>query len=194
MTAWKSGLLRVLCIKWRWPLLCQKYTISSQASCNYHAGVRTTSELLLSHEHFVSAMCLHGGLVCYVSYVLSEDCRYCVKSIQFRVKLVAGYITILVINNENLLVCQIILLQGFLLLIKRWHFLKLKLNLLVKKYFTTTTPGFELHPTWFCPINISSWLCACMEVWFVTCLTYWVKIAVTASKVYNVESSLLLVT
>jgi len=46
----------------------------------------------------------------YVCYVLNKDYRYCVKSIHFRVKLVAGYITILVINNENLLECQIILL------------------------------------------------------------------------------------
>jgi len=28
---WKSDVLRVLRIKWRLPLLCQKYTISSQA-------------------------------------------------------------------------------------------------------------------------------------------------------------------
>ena len=77
---------------------------------NHHAGVRTPPHLILSHKHFLLAMCLHGSLVCYVSYVLSEDCCYCVKSIQCRVKLVAGYITILVINSENLLACQIILL------------------------------------------------------------------------------------
>ena len=33
-------------------------------------------------------------------------------------------------------------------------------------------PGFELHPTRLCPMNISSWPRACMEVWFVTCVTY----------------------
>ena len=56
-------------------------------------GLRTPSLLILSHEHFLLAMCLHGSLICYVCYVLNEDYRYCVKSIQFRVKLVAGYIT-----------------------------------------------------------------------------------------------------
>jgi len=56
------------------------------------------------------ATCLHGSLTCYVHYVLNKDFRYCVKSVQFRVKLVAGYITILVINNENLLACEIVLL------------------------------------------------------------------------------------
>jgi len=55
-------------------------------------------------------MCLHGSLICYVCYVLNKDYRYCVKNVQFRVKLVAGFLTILMINNENLLVCQIILL------------------------------------------------------------------------------------
>ena len=34
--AWRSGLLRVLRIKWRLPLLCQKYTISSQACYRLH--------------------------------------------------------------------------------------------------------------------------------------------------------------
>jgi len=58
--------------------------------------------------HFLLAMCLHGSLICYVCYVLNMDYRCCVKRIQFRVKLVAGYITILVMNNENLLACQII--------------------------------------------------------------------------------------
>jgi len=56
------------------------------------------------------AMCLHESLNCYVCYVLNKDFRYCVKNVQFRVKLVAGCIMILVINNENLLACQIILL------------------------------------------------------------------------------------
>jgi len=44
-----------------------------------------------------------------VCYLLNKDYRYFVKSIQFRVKLVAGYMAILVINNENLLACPIIL-------------------------------------------------------------------------------------
>jgi len=64
-------------------------------------------------------MCLLRSLNCYVCYVLNEDYRYCVKGAQFLVKLVAGYITILVIGNENLLACQIILLCGFSFLIKR---------------------------------------------------------------------------
>jgi len=55
-------------------------------------------------------MCLFGSLNCYVCYILNKDYRYCVKSVQFLVKLVAGYVTILVICNENLLACQIILL------------------------------------------------------------------------------------
>jgi len=55
-------------------------------------------------------MCLLGSLNCYVCYVLNKDYNYYVKSVQFLVKLVAGYITILVISNENLLACQIILL------------------------------------------------------------------------------------
>jgi len=42
--------------------------------------------------------------------IKNNDYRYCVKSVQFIVKLVAGYITVLVINNENLLACQIIFL------------------------------------------------------------------------------------
>jgi len=46
-------------------------------------------------------MCLHGWLICYVCYVLNKDYRCCAKSVQFRVNLVAGYVTILVINNEN---------------------------------------------------------------------------------------------
>jgi len=36
----------------------------------------------------------------------------------------------------------------------------------------THTPVCELHLTCFCLMNISSWLCACMEVWLVTCVTY----------------------
>jgi len=72
--------------------------------------VRTRSHLIVSLEHFILAMCLHGSLICYVCYVLNKDYRYCVKNVQFRVKLVAGFLTILMINNENLLVCQIILL------------------------------------------------------------------------------------
>jgi len=52
------------------------------------------------------AMCLHGSLNCYVCYVLIKDYRYCVKSVQFLVNLVAGCITILMIGNENLLACQ----------------------------------------------------------------------------------------
>jgi len=35
--------------------------------------------------------------------MLNGDYRYCVKFIQFQVKLVAGYKMIFVINNENLL-------------------------------------------------------------------------------------------
>jgi len=73
-------------------------------------GVQTFSHFIVSHEHFLLDMCLHGSLICYVCYVLNKDFRYCVKSVQFRVKLVAGYITILVINNENLLACEIVLL------------------------------------------------------------------------------------
>jgi len=104
--AWKFDLLRVLHIKLRLPLLCQKYTKAyTQPPLT---RVRTPSPLIVPHEHFLLAMCLHGSLICYVCYILSKDYRYCVKSIQFRVKLVAGYITILVINNGNLLVCQII--------------------------------------------------------------------------------------
>jgi len=55
-------------------------------------------------------MCLHGSLNCYVRSMLNGDYRYCVKFMQFQVKLVAGYKMIFVINNENLLECQIILL------------------------------------------------------------------------------------
>ena len=52
------------------------------------------------------------------------------------------------------------------------------------KYHTTThLPGFELHPTWLCPMNISSWPCACMEVWLVTCIMCQIKITVAVSKV-----------
>ena len=29
-------------------------------------GVRTPSHLIVSHEHFLLAMCLHGSLTCYV--------------------------------------------------------------------------------------------------------------------------------
>jgi len=36
----------------------------------------------------------------------------------------------------------------------------------------TATLGFELHPFWLRPMNISSWPCACMEVWFVSCVTF----------------------
>ena len=82
-------------------------------------GVRTPYQLIVSHEHFHLAMCLLGSLNCYVCYVLNKYYRYCVKNVQFLVKLVAGYITILVIGNENLLACQIILLQCFSFLIKR---------------------------------------------------------------------------
>jgi len=71
-------------------------------------GVRTQSHLLVSHEHFLLAMCLHGSLNCYVCYVLIKDYRCCVKNVQFLVKLVAGYITILVKGNENLLACEIL--------------------------------------------------------------------------------------
>ena len=74
------------------------------------ARVRTPSTLVLSHEHFLFAMCLHGSLMCCVCHVLIEHFRYYVKSIQFRVKLVGGYITILVINRKNLIACQIVLL------------------------------------------------------------------------------------
>jgi len=73
-------------------------------------GVRTFSHFAVSHEHLLLVIWLHGCLICHVCYVLQKDFRSCVKSVQFRVKLVAGYITILVINNENLLACQIILL------------------------------------------------------------------------------------
>jgi len=59
------------------------------------------------------AMCLRGNLICYVCYVLNKDYRCCVNSIQFRVKLVAGYITVLVVNNEDLVAWQIILLLIF---------------------------------------------------------------------------------
>ena len=72
--------------------------------------VRTPTHLIVSHEHFLSAMCLHGSLNCYVRSMLNGDYRYCVKFMQFQVKLVAGYKMIFVINNENLLECQIILL------------------------------------------------------------------------------------
>jgi len=65
------------------------------------------------------AMCLLGNLICYVCYVLNKDYRCCVNSIQFRVKLVAGCITVLVINIEDLLAYQIILLYVFSFLIKR---------------------------------------------------------------------------
>jgi len=54
-------------------------------------------------------MFLDGSLNCYVCYMLNGDYRYCVKFIQFQVKLVADYKMIFVINNENLLECQIIL-------------------------------------------------------------------------------------
>jgi len=78
---------------------------------DYHTtGIRTLSHLIVSHEHFLLAMCLLGSLNCYVCYVLNKDYHHCVKSVQFLVKLVAGCITILVIGNENLLACQIILL------------------------------------------------------------------------------------
>jgi len=101
-------------------------------------GVRTPSTLILSHERFLVAICLHGicmELICYVCYIFSEDYRCCVRSIQFRFKLVAGCITILMINIENLLPSQILILQFSSFLIKRWHFVKLKWNFFVKKYF-----------------------------------------------------------
>jgi len=56
------------------------------------------------------AMCLHGSLICCVCYVFNKDYRYFVKSTQFAVKLFVGYITILMMINENLLACQNILL------------------------------------------------------------------------------------
>ena len=106
--------------------------------------VRTPSHLIVSHVHFLLAMCLLGSLNCYVCYVLNKDYRYCVKYVQFLVKLVAGYITTLVIGNENLLACQIILLYCFSFLIKRWQFLKLLLNLFFKKYFKQHLHHFQL--------------------------------------------------
>jgi len=48
---------------------------------NYFSTVRTPSDLIVSHEHFLMAMCLHGNLICYVCFVLNEDYRYCVKSV-----------------------------------------------------------------------------------------------------------------
>jgi len=65
------------------------------------------------------AMRQHATLICYVFFVLNKDYFSSVNCVQLRVKLVAGYITILVINNENLLACQIILLLRFSFLIKR---------------------------------------------------------------------------
>jgi len=70
--------------------------------------VWTPSRLIVSHEHFLLTMCLHGFRICYVCYVLNIDYRFSVKSIQLRVKLLAGYVTILMANNENLLACQVI--------------------------------------------------------------------------------------
>jgi len=63
--------------------------------------VRTAIHLNVSHEYFLLAMFLHRSLICYVCYVLITDFRYYVKNVKFRVKLVAGYTTILVMNNEN---------------------------------------------------------------------------------------------
>jgi len=83
--------------------------MSNYFSTTIHRG-STPSRLIVSHEHFLLAICLLGSLNCYVCYVLNKDYNYDVKSVQFLVKLVAGYITILVISNENLLACQIILL------------------------------------------------------------------------------------
>jgi len=64
------------------------------------------------------AMCvipfpLAQNQICYVCYVLTEGYRYCVKSVQFGVKLVGGYFTILVVNNENLLTSLMILVSSF---------------------------------------------------------------------------------
>jgi len=50
--------------------------------------VRTPSHVIVSHEHFLLTMCLHGSLICYVRYVLNKDYHFCVKIVQFRVKLV----------------------------------------------------------------------------------------------------------
>ena len=70
---------------------------------HYLTGFRTPSHLIVSHKHFLLTMCLHGSLNCNVRYILNNNFRCCVKSIHFRVKLVAVSITILVINDENLL-------------------------------------------------------------------------------------------
>jgi len=71
----------------------------------YYYIIREVAYLVSHIPHYHMAICLHGSLDCYE---LDEDFRYCVKGKQFRVKPVAGYIMILVINNENLLACQII--------------------------------------------------------------------------------------
>ena len=41
----------------------------------------TLPHLIVSHKHFLLAMCLHGNLICYVCFVLHKDYRYSVKSV-----------------------------------------------------------------------------------------------------------------
>ena len=48
---------------------------------NQLTGFRTPFHLIVSHELFLLAMCLHGNLMCYV---LNKDYRCCVKSTQLR--------------------------------------------------------------------------------------------------------------
>ena len=62
--------------------------------------------VLRNNSDWIITCVLH----CYVEYkasvekrIYNKDYRYCVKSVQFLVKHVAGCITILVINYENLL-------------------------------------------------------------------------------------------
>jgi len=78
-----EGLITFYLKKTTMVTLCAELTVEPK-SANHTTtltGVWTPFHLIVSHEHFLLAMCLHGSLICYVCYILSKDYRCCVKSI-----------------------------------------------------------------------------------------------------------------